>query len=130
MTYDLLIKEAQVIDGTGSPAFSGDVAVKDGKIAEVGKVTEGATRVINARNQIVTPGFVDIHTHMDAQLLWDPLGTSSCWQGITTMVIGNCSFSVAPCRPEDRYTVLHTLERVEGMSLAALTAGVDAVPPR
>ena len=125
MTYDLLIKDAQVIDGTGSPAFSGDVAVKDGKIAEVGKVTEGATRVINARNQIVTPGFVDIHTHMDAQLLWDPLGTSSCWQGITTMVIGNCSFSVAPCRPEDRYTVLHTLERVEGMSLAALTAGVD-----
>jgi N-acyl-D-amino-acid deacylase len=125
MTYDLLIKDAQVIDGTGSPAFSGDVAVKDGKIVEVGKVTGSATRVINAQNQVVSPGFVDTHTHMDAQLLWDPLATSSCWHGITTIMMGNCSFSVAPCRPADRSAVLHTLERVEGMSLEALTAGVD-----
>lgn len=123
--YDLLIKNGQVIDGTGSPAFSADVAVKDGKIAAVGTITESAKREINAHNQVVCPGFIDIHTHMDAQLLWDPLATSSCWQGITTMMMGNCSFSVAPCRPQDRHTLLHTLERVEGMSLQALTAGVD-----
>ncbi len=125
MAYDLVIKNGQIIDGTGSPAFAGDVAIKDGKIAAVGKVTDAAKREINAHGQVVCPGFIDIHTHMDAQLLWDPLATSSCWQGITTMVMGNCSFSVAPCRPKDHHSMLHTLERVEGMSLEALTAGVD-----
>ncbi|MBM3345465.1 MAG: amidohydrolase family protein [Betaproteobacteria bacterium] len=125
MAYDLLIKNAQIIDGTGAPAFSGDVAVKDGVIADVGKVTAAATRVIDAQNQVLSPGFVDAHTHMDAQLLWDPLATSSCWHGVTSLMIGNCSFSVAPCRPEDRGTLLHILERVEGMSLKALNAGVD-----
>lgn len=125
MAYDLLIKNANIIDGTGAPGFSGDVAVQDGRVAAVGKVTDSAKRVIDAQGQTLTPGFIDIHTHMDAQLLWDPLATSSCWHGITSIVMGNCSFSVAPCRPADHHHVLHTLERVEGMSLQALEAGVD-----
>ncbi len=125
MTFDLLVRNAQVIDGTGAPAFPGDVAVQGGKIAEVGKVTGGAKRVIDARGQVLAPGFIDIHTHLDAQLLWDPLASSSCWHGITTAVLGNCSFGIAPCRPKDRHYLLHTLERVEGMSLKALEAGVD-----
>lgn len=125
MTFDLLVRNAQVIDGTGAPAFPGDVAVQGGKIVEVGKVTGGAKRVIDARGQVLAPGFIDIHTHLDAQLLWDPLASSSCWHGITTAVLGNCSFGIAPCRPKDRHYLLHTLERVEGMSLKALEAGVD-----
>jgi len=125
MEFDLLVRNAQVMDGTGAPAFAGDVAVQGGRIAEVGKVTGAAKRVIDAQGQVLAPGFIDIHTHLDAQLLWDPLASSSCWHGITTAVLGNCSFGIAPCRPEDRHYLLHTLERVEGMSLPALEAGVD-----
>jgi len=124
MAYDLPIQDARIIDGSGEPAFSGDVAVKDGRIVEVGKVSGAATRTVRADGQAVAPGFIDIHTHMDAQLTWDPLATSSYWHGITTVVTGNCSFAIAPCKPDDREHVLRTLVRVEGMSLNALQAGI------
>jgi N-acyl-D-aspartate/D-glutamate deacylase len=125
MPYDLLIRNAQILDGTGAQAFAGDVAVAGDRIAAVGWVDSGAKRVIDAGGQVLAPGFIDIHTHLDAQLLWDPLASSSCWHGITTAVLGNCSFGIAPCRPGDRHYLLKTLERVEGMSLPALEAGVD-----
>jgi N-acyl-D-aspartate/D-glutamate deacylase len=125
MAYDLLITDAQILDGTGAPAFSGNVAVQDGHIVAVGEVSGLATRTIRADGLALAPGFIDIHTHMDAQLLWDPLATSSCWHGITTLVLGNCSFAIAPCKPHDHDYALRTLVRVEGMSLEALQAGVD-----
>lgn len=125
MAYDLLIKDAQILDGTGSPAMHGNLAVQDGKIAAFGDVSGTATRTINAGGLTLAPGFIDIHTHMDAQLLWDPLATSSCWHGITTLVLGNCSFAIAPCKPQDHEHILKTLVRVEGMSFEALQAGVD-----
>ena len=128
MAYDLVIKDAQILDGTGTPSFSGDVAVTDGKIAAVGAVSGAATRVIDAAGRTLAPGFIDIHTHMDAQLLWDPLATSTCWHGVTTLVLGNCSFAIAPCRPTDHDYALQTLVRVEGMSLEALVAGVHVEP--
>ena len=125
MAYDLLIRNAQIFDGTGAPAITGNVAVQDGKIAAVGTVDGDANRVIDANGLALAPGFIDIHTHMDAQLLWDPLATSTCWHGVTTLVLGNCSFAIAPCRPTDHDHALKTLVRVEGMSLEALEAGVD-----
>ncbi len=125
MAYDLLIKDAQILDGTGAPACNGNVAVQGGKIVAVGEVAGTAKRAINADGLTLAPGFIDIHTHMDAQLLWDPLATSSCWHGITTLVLGNCSFAIAPCKPQDHDHILKTLVRVEGMSLDALQAGVD-----
>jgi N-acyl-D-amino-acid deacylase len=125
MAYDLLITDAQILDGPGAPAFPGNLAVQGGKIAAIGDVSAPATRVINANGHTLAPGFIDIHTHMDAQLLWDPLATSSCWHGITTLVLGNCSFAIAPCKPDDHDYALRTLVRVEGMSLEALQAEVD-----
>ena len=86
---DLLIKNARVIDGTGKPAYSGDVAINDGRIVETGDVSTDSSRVIDADGLAVSPGFVDMHTHYDAQLLWDPLCTSSCWHGVTTVLTGN-----------------------------------------
>ncbi len=127
MAYDLLIKDGRIIDGSGGPSFSGDVAIKDGKIVDMGKLNGTATQTVHADGQVVAPGFIDIHTHMDAQLTWDPLATSSCWHGITTVVTGNCSFAIAPCKPEDREHVLRTLVRVEGMSLNALQAGIVGI---
>src|SRR5713101_6677547 len=101
-TYDLLIRNGTVVDGSGAPAFAGDVAVAGGKIAAVGRVAGTAARTIDAKGLTVTPGFVDVHTHYDHQVLWDPLLTSSCWHGVTTVVTGNCGFTIAPCKPEDR----------------------------
>ena len=100
--FDLLITNGTIIDGTGNPGYAGSVAVSNGRIAEVGKVSGSATRVIDAEGGVIAPGILDIHTHYDAQIRWDPLATSSCWQGVTTVLIGNCSYSIAPCRPEDR----------------------------
>lgn len=125
MAYDLLIKNAHILDGTGAPGFAGSLAVQDGKIAAIGDVSGAASRVIDAHGLTLAPGFIDIHTHMDAQLLWDPMATSTCWHGVTTLVLGNCSFAIAPCRPDDHEYALKTLVRVEGMSLEALEAGVD-----
>ena len=124
MAYDVLIKNARICDGTGAAAFSGAVAVREGKIVEIGKVSGAARREINADGLILAPGFVDHHTHYDAQISWDPLLTSSCWHGITSVVMGNCGVGVAPCRAEERGIVAWDLVNVEAMPYEVLLNGV------
>lgn len=124
--YDLVIENAQIVDGLGTPARNGSVAVKDGRIAAIGDVgrTDARERV-DADSLVLAPGIVDIHTHFDAQLTWDAFAAPSTGLGVTTAVIGNCGFTLAPCRPTDRDVTLRNLTHVEGMSLEALRAGVD-----
>jgi N-acyl-D-amino-acid deacylase len=124
MTYDLLIKGGRIYDGSGLPSYLGDVAVKDGRIVETGRINGSAQRVVNADGLAVSPGFIDFHTHLDAQLLWDPLATSSCYHGVTTVIPGNCGLSLAPCKEQDREIILKSFERVEAITLPALKAGV------
>ena len=111
MPHDLVIRAGTVADGTGEPTRTADVAIDDGIVVEIGRVGRGA-REIDAYGALVTPGFVDIHTHYDAQVLWDPMLTISPWHGVTTVVVGNCGFGIAPTRPEHRGLILRTLERV------------------
>ena len=125
MAYDVLIKGGRIYDGSGMPSYLGDVAVKDGRIVETGRISGEAKRVIRADGLAVSPGFIDFHTHLDAQLLWDPLATSSCFHGVTTVIPGNCALALAPCKEEDRDTILKSFERVEAISLPALRAGVE-----
>ena len=124
MTYDLVIKNGTVIDGSGLPRYRGDVALRHGRIAAVGRIKEGAREVIDADGQVVAPGFVDGHTHMDAQVFWDPLGTSSCWHGITSVVMGNCGFTLAPCAEADKDMVVRNLQRAEDIPPQAMAAGI------
>ncbi len=124
MAYDILIKGGRIYDGSGLPSYLGDVAVKDGRIVETGRISGSAARVVNADGLAVSPGFIDFHTHLDAQLLWDPLATSSCYHGVTTVIPGNCGLSLAPCKEPDRDTILKSFERVEAITLPALKAGV------
>ena len=123
-SYDLVVRNGVVVDGSGMPARPGDVAVSDGAIVAVGAVEGRGAREINAQDHIVTPGFIDGHTHMDAQFFWDPLGTSSCWHGVTTVVVGNCGFTLAPCRSGQEQMVIDNLEKAEDIPAAALAAGV------
>jgi len=125
MAYDVLIKGGRIYDGSGLPSFLGDVAVKNGRIIETGRINGQADRVINADGLAVSPGFIDFHTHLDAQLLWDPIATSSCFHGITTVIPGNCGLALAPSKEQDRDSVLKSFERVEAISLPALRAGVE-----
>ena len=125
MSYDLIVRGGRIVDGTGLPSYVGDVAICDGRIVDVGRIVGPAARVLDADGLVVAPGFIDHHTHFDAQLLWDPLGSSSCWHGVTTVVTGNCSLSLAPCKPEDRDGLVGCFVRVEAISRRALEAGVD-----
>jgi N-acyl-D-aspartate/D-glutamate deacylase len=125
MAYDLVIKNGVVIDGSGMPRYRGDVGVIGGRIAAVGRIRESAREVIDADGQVVAPGFVDGHTHMDAQVFWDPLGTCSCWHGVTSVVMGNCGFTLAPCAKSDRHLVVRNLERAEDIAGEAMDAGID-----
>ena len=125
MSYDLVIKNGVVIDGSGMPRYRGDVGVVGGRIAAVGRIRESAREVIDADGQVVAPGFVDGHTHMDAQVFWDPLGTCSCWHGVTSVVMGNCGFTLAPCAKADRHLVVRNLERAEDIASEAMDAGID-----
>jgi len=129
MGFDLRINGGTIIDGTGAERFTGDVGIRDGQIVALGEVSGSATETIDATGRIVSPGFVDIHTHYDAQILWDRMLTISPWHGVTTVVMGNCGFGVAPTRPEHRGLILRTLEKVEGMSLEALQEGIGGEWP-
>jgi N-acyl-D-aspartate/D-glutamate deacylase len=124
MTYDLKITGGTIVDGTGKPGFTGDLGIKDGKVVALGKAEGSAAKTIDAAGKVVSPGFVDVHTHYDAQILWDRMLTISPWHGVTTTVIGNCGFGVAPTKAVHRKLILQTLEKVEGMSLDALQAGL------
>ncbi|HYA27808.1 MAG TPA: amidohydrolase family protein, partial [Acidobacteriota bacterium] len=124
MAYDLIIRNGKVIDGSGLPGFQADVAVSGGRIVELGRVSGAARRVIDADGLVVAPGIIDNHTHYDAQVTWDPLCTFSCYHGITTVVIGNCSLAMAPARQEDRDNLAGVLSHVEAIPLEAIQAGV------
>ncbi|MBL4621732.1 MAG: amidohydrolase family protein [Immundisolibacteraceae bacterium] len=125
MSYDLLIKNGTVVDGTGAERFVADVAVNNGMVVEIGKLGSDATEVIDATGKIVCPGFVDPHTHYDAQISWDTLLSSSSEHGVTTVVMGNCGVGVAPCRVDQREMTKADLITVEGMSAESLTAGIN-----
>ena len=122
--FDLVFKNACIIDGTGKPSFYGDLAVTDNIIVDRGKNLGSAKNEINAEGKILIPGFIDTHTHYDAQLTWDPWAQPSPCLGVTTLLIGNCGFTIAPCKPEHRDLTLRNLTNVEGMSLDALRKGV------
>ncbi len=124
MSYDLLIKNGTVVDGTGAPSYRADVAVADGKIAAIGKITDGAKKTLDASDLIVAPGFVDPHTHYDAQICWDPLITSSSWHGVTSLVMGNCGVGLAPCKPENQEIAAWDLVNVEAIPFEVLGKGV------
>src|SRR5262249_39961997 len=114
-----------VVDGTGAPARTADVAIDEGRVVEIGRVdTTEAEETIDADGLLVTPGFVDIHTHYDAQLHCDPTASPASWHGVTSLLIGNCGFTLAPSKPQDLEWLMLMLSRVEGMSADALAAGV------
>ena len=113
--FDLVLRGGRVIDGTRMPGFLGDVAIKDGLIAEIGTVSGKGSKEIDAQGLIVAPGFIDVHTHYDAQLNWDPYASQSCWHGVTSIVISACGFGFAPCRPEDRERAMRRMTRVEAI---------------
>ena len=125
MALDLLIRNGTVVDGSGMPRYRADVGIRQGRIAEIGRIRSPADEVIDAGGMIVAPGFIDGHTHMDAQVAWDPLGSCSCWHGVTSVVMGNCGFALAPCKPEAREWFAECLEAVEDIPKAAMVAGID-----
>jgi len=124
MSYDLLIRNGTVVDGTGAPRYRADVAIADGRIAEIGKVTDGARKIIDASDLIVAPGFVDPHTHYDAQICWDPQISVSSWHGVTSVVMGNCGVGIAPCKPQAREIAAWDLVNVESIPFEVLSKGV------
>ena len=122
--FDLIIRRAKVVDGTGLPSYVADVGIKGDRIAKIGRIDAEAERTIDADGLLLAPGFIDIHTHYDVQLDWDPIATPSCWHGITTVLAGNCGFTLAPSKPEDVDWLAGMLSRVEGMSREALAEGL------
>jgi N-acyl-D-aspartate/D-glutamate deacylase len=125
MSLDLLIRNGTIVDGSGAARYPGDVGVRGGRIVEIGRLRSAAERVIDADGLVVAPGFVDGHTHMDAQVAWDPIGSCSCWHGVTTVIMGNCGFALAPCRPEEREWFARCLTAVEDIPTEAMLSGID-----
>ncbi len=124
-TFDLIVRNGSVVDGTGAAAVRADIGVVGDRVSAIGDLRgELAPVEVDASDRIVTPGFVDIHTHLDAQLAWDPIGTSSCWHGVTTVVMGNCGVTFAPCRPEDREYLAEMMESVEDIPSRAILDGL------
>ncbi len=125
MGLDLLIRNGTIVDGSGAARYRGDVGIKDGRIVEIGRIRAVAERTLDAAGLIVAPGFIDGHTHMDAQVAWDRIGSCSCWHGVTTVIMGNCGFALAPCKPEAREWFARCLTAVEDIPTEAMLAGID-----
>ena len=124
MDYDTLVRGGSIVDGTGAPARRADIGIKDGKLAAVGELAGAATRTLDASGLVVAPGFIDPHTHYDAQICWDGATTPSSWHGVTTVVMGNCGVGIAPCRPETREIAMRDLVNVEAIPFEVLDAGI------
>src|SRR4029077_20891020 len=120
MAYDLLIKNGRVVDGSGTPGFHGDVGVRNGKIAEIGKLRGAATRTIDADGLVIAPGFLDTHCHYDAQVTWDPLCSDACYHGATSVIISNCSLALAPVRRGSEGRLMEFLSYVEAIPMETL----------
>jgi N-acyl-D-aspartate/D-glutamate deacylase len=125
MTYDLVIRNGTIVDGTGAAAYRGDIAISGDRIAAVGELDGAGKETIDADGHLVTPGFVDIHTHLDAQITWDPIASSSCWHGVTSAVMGNCGVTFAPCRAEDREYLTRLMESVEDVPAKSIQSGMQ-----
>jgi N-acyl-D-amino-acid deacylase len=124
MAYDLVVKNGTLVDGTGAPARRADVAITGGRIAEIGRVTDGAATVIDAADLVVAPGFIDPHTHYDAQICWDGAVTPSSWHGVTSVIMGNCGVGIAPCKPKAREVAMRDLVNVEAIPFDVLNMGI------
>ncbi|HYM29689.1 MAG TPA: amidohydrolase family protein [Candidatus Cybelea sp.] len=124
MAYDLVIRNGTIVDGSGAPRYRADLGIKAGKIATIGRIASPAGETVDAEGHVVSPGFVDGHTHMDAQVFWDPIGSCSCYHGVTSVVMGNCGFTLAPCRESEADLVFRNLERAEDISRAAMLSGI------
>ena len=122
--YDLVIRNGTVVDGTGLPRYRADVGITGDRIAAIGRIAERGKEEIDATGQVVTPGFIDGHTHMDAQVFWDPLGSCSCWHGVTTAVMGNCGFTLAPGSAAQRDMIVANIARAEDISADAMAAAI------
>src|SRR5437660_2365238 len=123
--FDTVLKDGMIIDGTRVPRLRGDLGIKDGRVAKIGRLrSRDADRVIDASDCVVAPGFVDLHTHYDAQIFWDPYCTLSSWHGVTSVVIGNCGFGFAPVRPELRERMMLSMTRVECIPYSTMKAGL------
>src|SRR5439155_14189427 len=125
MAHDLVVRNGTVVDGSGRPRYRADVGVDDGRITSIGRIRERGRDEVDAEGHFVAPGFVDGHTHLDVQICWDPLGTCASWHGVTSVVMGNCGFTVAPCRESEKDLALRSLERAEDISREAVLAGVE-----
>ena len=125
MAHDLLIRDATIVDGSGRSRYRADVGIKGTRIAEIGRIQSPADEIVDASGLILSPGFIDGHTHMDAQVNWDPLGSCSCWHGVTSVIMGNCGFALAPCAPAQREWYAKCLEAVEDIPTDAMMAGID-----
>ena len=123
--HDIAIRNGRIIDGTGAPEFQGDIAIDGAVITSVNGGVGKARREIDAEGKLVVPGWIDIHTHFDAQVSWDPYLTPSCWNGVTTIVMGNCGVGFAPVKPKDRDWLLDLMDAVEDIPAIAMSAGME-----
>ncbi len=123
--HDLVIRGGTIVDGTGAPSFVADIAVDSGTITEIGRISAPGREEIDASGKLVTPGFVDLHTHYDAQAMWDPILAPSAWHGVTSLVIGNCSVGFAPLHRDNRDFPLRVMEAIEEIPIAVMESGID-----